>query len=323
MSGGQCACCGFSHMFLPNGSADLIAAVSDLETDAQENEIAALERHPWPRELRDQVWADRVRLRQRCKKDVASNYRKFWADHSDGFKAWMREELSHDQVRRVFQLPRSELMEVIRSPRYDIHSAFAVVLCAAVEQVAFFRHTEYPPDSERGGGVELDFERVLTFDRRGGFTMPLVKSGGCGEESTWDADVLEIWFKRMEALGGPKLLDRGPSSKSRRSENGGDDDDDDGDAGGDDDEGGDVSKSATKSGEGYPTNPAAVEAGPSFRSDRRMVRLLIARYWADALQKRYLAYLDEQQHPEGEQAKLPQTLEDGAETPAETEGSSA
>ena len=33
VSGGSCACCGFQHLFLPNGVSDLVDAVSDLDTD--------------------------------------------------------------------------------------------------------------------------------------------------------------------------------------------------------------------------------------------------------------------------------------------------
>ena len=62
-TGGSCACCGFSHLFLPNGLKGLIDEVSDLETDAANNEFEAAQKSPWPPTMRDQVWADRVRLR--------------------------------------------------------------------------------------------------------------------------------------------------------------------------------------------------------------------------------------------------------------------
>ena len=41
VSGGSCACCGFQH-FLPNGTADLVDAISDLDTDQANQEKAAL-----------------------------------------------------------------------------------------------------------------------------------------------------------------------------------------------------------------------------------------------------------------------------------------
>ena len=48
----SCACCGM--MFLPGGTADLIGACTDLDTDQVEQEKAGLENHPWPQDVRDQ-----------------------------------------------------------------------------------------------------------------------------------------------------------------------------------------------------------------------------------------------------------------------------
>ena len=59
----------------------------------------------------------------------------------------------------------------------------------------------------------------------------------------------------MKSLGGPKLLEKGKSSSDRE----------------DEEEDPDV----------------AVTVLSSFQSDRRVVRLLIARYWADLLMKKY------------------------------------
>lgn len=47
--GGGCACCSFN--FMPNGTVGLIQSLSELETDAKENEISALEKLPWPQEV--------------------------------------------------------------------------------------------------------------------------------------------------------------------------------------------------------------------------------------------------------------------------------
>jgi len=244
VSGGSCACCGFQH-FLPNGTADLISAVSDLETDQAQQEVAALQHHPWPVELRDQVWADRVRLRQRLKKEMKS-YADFWTLHGAAFQEWCRNQ---SNLNRLAQLPRSEVLETIRQ-KYNIHSAYAVVLCAVVEQVANFELTCYPTDGR--GDAEVSFERELNFDRRGGFTMRLVN-----EEGTIDEKVLEVLWKRMQTLGGPKLLEKGSSTE--------------------------------REDEGEADEPAASASKPSFQSDRRIIRLIIARYWADLFQKRYLS----------------------------------
>jgi hypothetical protein len=116
LAGGSCACCGFSHMFLPNGTKDLIHAVSDLETDAAEQEIRALEHHPWPKELRDQIWADRVRFRQKAKMNM-KDYQAFWKTHGDAFGTWLG---GQPNLNRLFQMPRSEVMTVIRSSQYNV-----------------------------------------------------------------------------------------------------------------------------------------------------------------------------------------------------------
>ena len=133
-----------------------------------------------------------------------------------------------------------------------------------VEQVAGFKLTEYPPDGR--GSMELDFEqKLLIYDRRGGFTMPMVNQEGVLQE-----DLLQIWLERMKTLGGPPLLERGKSTSNKDS-NGEDDDDPDGPA--------TESKSAT----------------PSFASDRRVIRLVIARIFADLLQAKFLEQQKEQE----------------------------
>lgn len=262
VSGGSCACCGFQH-FLPGGTADLIAAVSDIDTDQVSKEVAALQDNPWPVELRDQVWADRVRLRQYLKKSMAS-YKSFWTEHGDGLMEWCRlQEVT--TLTRLVQLGRSEILEHVQK-EYNIHSAYGVVLCAVTEQVAHFELTQYPPDAR--GAVEAEFEKVLSFDRRGGFTLPLRQKKN--SESV-NEEVLQTWFSQMQALGGPKLLERGPSSRTEdQNENDGEEGDVDG-----------------------PAAAAPGGAGSSFQSDRRLIRLLIARYWADVFQKRYVAEQEE------------------------------
>ena len=48
--GGGCACCSFN--FMPNGTIGLIQSLSELETDAKEKEVSALDKLPWPQEVR-------------------------------------------------------------------------------------------------------------------------------------------------------------------------------------------------------------------------------------------------------------------------------
>lgn len=249
VSGGSCACCGFQH-FLPNGStADLIGAVTDLETDQAAAEVAALQHHPWPVELRDQIWADRVKLRQKMKRDMPV-YADFWKQHGDGFPDWCRNHAAI--VQRLFQLPRSEILETVRQ-KYGVHSAFGVVLCAVTEQVANFGLTGLETDA-RGENGEVEFEEMLQFEKRCGFTVKILDEDGNLKESA-----LKVWMKRMQSLVGPKLLGR----TTKTVEEGGGDAD-----------------------AAEPVNPVA--AASSFASDRRIIRLLIARYWSDILMKRYL-----------------------------------
>lgn len=251
VNGGSCACCSFPNLY-PDGVAGMINAISDLETDAAQAEIKAAERSPWPPDMREQVWSDRVRLRHKLKKEMRA-YQSFWEDEGEQFQDWIRNDLQPKQLRKMLQIPRSEVTERLKG-KYNIHSAFGTVLCAVIEQVAHFKDTKYPVDAR--GDTEVAFEQNLVFDRRGGFTMRISDKDGNYKEN-----VLQIWFDRMKSLGGPKLLGRAKKTS---------DTDDDEEGGADD---------AAQDDDGG--------AGPSFRSDRRIIRLLIARYWADSLMQKY------------------------------------
>ena len=69
--GGSCSCCSFPTLFDPNGLKGLISAVSDLETDAADAEFKSAQSSPWPPEMRDSVWADRVKVRFKMKKEIS------------------------------------------------------------------------------------------------------------------------------------------------------------------------------------------------------------------------------------------------------------
>ncbi|GKY90644.1 hypothetical protein MPSEU_000037800 [Mayamaea pseudoterrestris] len=253
MAGGSCACCGFS--FLPNGTADLVHAVSDIDTDAANDEIQAMKHDPWPKELRDQIWADRVRLRQKAKLRMKT-YQAFVNEQFDEFADWMKQQ---GNLNRMLQLPRSEIMSVIRGSLYDIHSAYAVVLDIVMEQVAFFSLTEYGPDGRSAD--ELAFEQqLLQFDKRGGFVLKLLNDDGSSSE-----ELLNMWLQRIKSLGGPKLLDRGPSKEDEAEE------------GFDADAGPSINTKTEQQ----------ASTGASFQSDRRIIRLIIARFWADLLMDKF------------------------------------
>lgn len=248
VQGGSCACCSFN--FLPNGTKGLIESMSEFETDAANAEVSALAALPWPSEMKDQVWMERVRLRQFCKKQM-SHYRDFWTEHGIHYQDWFQ-SLPTPRLQRLFQLPRSEIIERLKTQKYHMHAAFGTVLCAVTEQVANFPLTGYPTDGR--GSAEVGFEEILTFDRRGGFTLKNIDSD----------ETKQIWLDRQKALGGPKLLER--NAKKSTSES--------------DDE--------SAEGEEEATTPSESPATPSFRSDRRILRLLIARHFADVLERAYL-----------------------------------
>lgn len=261
VQGGSCACCSFN--FLPNGTKGLIESMSEFETDAANAEVRALDALPWPADMKDQVWMERVRLRQFCKKKMP-HYRDFWKEHGEEFQEWFRNSPS-SKLRRLFQLPRSEIVERLKTQKYHMHAAFGTVLCAVTEQIANFNITGYPTDGR--GQAEVGFEEILIFDRRGGFTLKNLDS----------AETRDSWLVRQEALGGPKLLERNAKKTASQDDS--------------DEESGSEEEVKTTTNQGTP--PA-----PSFRSDRRIVRLLIARHFADVLER---AFLKDRQQKEQEQ----------------------
>jgi len=255
VQGGTCACCSF-NLFLPNGTAGLIESMSEFETDAAKAEVSALDRLPWPPDMKDQVWMERVRLRQFCKKSMKT-YKKFWDTHGEDYEVWFY-QLSKQQLRRWFQLPRTEIMERLQQQKFHLHASFGTVLCAVTEQVAHFEMTHYPVDGR--GEAETGFEEILAFDRRGGFTLK--------DDSK---ETRRKWLIRHKALGGPKLLERNEKKTAIDKSSDSDDEDDDGDAD-----------------DAIERDPSQADntdcSVPSFRSDRRIVRWLIARCFADVLQ---------------------------------------
>mmetsp|Transcript_7132 Transcript_7132/g.10221 ORF Transcript_7132/g.10221 Transcript_7132/m.10221 type:complete len:321 (-) Transcript_7132:43-1005(-) len=289
VAGGSCACCGLPLLFNPEGIKGLIMSVSDLETDAADAELKAIESidFPWKPDLRDQVWGDRVLLRHKMKREMR-RYRDFMDevkqidcqeqkreddDHDDmqdkdelrNFKLWMRKEIGTNGLQRIFQMPRMEVPDNIIKDTYNIHSAYRIVLIAITEQVANFEKTGYTVDA-KGSEEELAFERALQYDRRAGFILNLAPTDDDEKEYTTNdretfivnmfANVMDKW------LGGIKLLQRGPSISKSKKNNQNDQDKEN-----DDDD----------------SSYARSTSGPSFRGDRRLCRLLIARYWADQI----------------------------------------
>ena len=250
VSGGSCQCCGFSHLFMPNGLRGLIGEVSDLETDAANAEFNAAQNSPWPPDMRDQVWGDRVKLRHFMKKEM-KGYKAAFPDR-DELIMFLKSTIGPGKLRNMLQMGREEVTDRIHD-KYDIHSAYRVVMVAVTEQVANFPLTKLPQDAR--GEEEARFEETLMYDRRGGFMFPIASRDDDGEFFFNDTN-LSILVDMLMSLGGPKLLKRAPRLCDMDSD--------------DDEEGGADEVAETKQSD-----------GPSFRSDRRIIRLLIARNWAD------------------------------------------
>lgn len=294
INGGTCSCCSLSSaIFLPGGTAELIGTVSDIDTDQVKAEVSALETHPWPKDLRDHVWASRVRLRQRLKKTINA-YTTFWNQYSVEFEQWSYTNFT--VVQRLLQLSRTDLLETLES-KYGIHSAFKGVMEAIIEQVAYFDLTSYSADGRDES--EIQFEKILKFSRfAGGFTIEVSKTSNDG--STNDAsptvvnnENLSIWLQRMKTLGGPTLLGRGSSSVSTRPNNM--NDDEEGQFGKDDND--DVDGPIIQKNNTPAPSLSSKYNGPSFQPDRRLLRLIIAREWSDVLIERFKkdVLLDQQQ----------------------------
>ncbi|KAL3817652.1 hypothetical protein ACHAXA_001997 [Cyclostephanos tholiformis] len=324
VNGGDCACCGFPHLFAPGGIEGLINAMSDLETDDATREIKAANVSPWPPDMRDQIWSDRLLLRFKMKKEMRG-YRDFLErvaknttttttstdGDDDTTGGGGREEDDEDyrslavselhrfctrdltpwQLRRIFQLPRSELGESLKG-RYKICSAYSVLFCSVVDQVANFNVTGYGVDARLGryenesdDTSEEEFEGILKFDRNYGFRLDVVVQSstsssivrrdvvdddGSGNDCAWRVDdaALLKFLRRMASLAGPTLLARA----ARKTANEGDD------------AGGNGSDENSRGGGQIDKDDDNVT---SFRSDRRVIRLMIARYWADRLIEKY------------------------------------
>ena len=71
---------------------------------------------------------DRVRLRQFCKKSM-KEYKQFWLDHGEDFERWFQSN-SAEKLRKLFQLPRQEVLDRLENQNFKLHKSFGTVLCA-------------------------------------------------------------------------------------------------------------------------------------------------------------------------------------------------
>lgn len=261
-TGGSCACCSFPAIFDPNGLKGLINSISDMETDAANNELNAMDTSPWPEEMRDSIWSDRVKVRYKMKKEI-----KIYSDFmeevgKDQLLKFCMEDLKPQALKKIFQMARVQVTDIL-SNRYKVCAAYGTLMCSVVDQVANFKMTKYTTD---GRGIEeVEFEKNLKFNRFGGFTLDVTT--GVEDDVQVNEQVLEVFLNMFKSLGDKILLQRGPSAVITATT-----------AAANDDEEGDADET---------TKDTTGVKGPSFRSDRRIVRLVIAKYWADELISKY------------------------------------
>ena len=84
----------------------------------------------------------------------------------EGLIQWCINDVGAKALRRIFQMPRSEVTGIL-SNKYGICAAYGTVMCAVTEQVANFGVTKYDVDAR--GDKEIAFEKSMVFSRRGGF----------------------------------------------------------------------------------------------------------------------------------------------------------
>jgi hypothetical protein len=202
-------------------------------------------------------------------KKEMNTYKDFFLEvgGEEGLMKWCKEDLGAKSMVRIFQMPRSEVADILAN-KYGICPAYGSVMGAVVDQVANFDVTKYEIDAR--GEEEILFENELYFHKRGGFIFKLAKVCKSSDNNEIEIDelILSTFVKVMKSLGGPKLLHRGPSSSpGEYGENG---------IG----EYGEI-------GETDEVEETKGKGGPSFRSDRRIARLVIAKYWADQIMSRY------------------------------------
>ena len=246
-----------------------------------EREIRALKTSPWDEEMKDQVWGDRSLLRFRMKKEMG-RYRSFLegmtadsregeARHFDEIHAvsalsdFCKNHISPRELYQLFQVSREDLVDVLKT-KYKICSFYTIVFCSVAEQMENFDVTgcgEDAPscnendnnhDKEMSYSPELGFEKDLKFDSSGrGFCIDIVNNMANSDDGN----------DRQCTINEPVLrrfLQRmvslaGPTLLARATSAGG--------------------------------NQGSTH---SFRSDRRVIRRIIAHLWADRLIDKYTAY---------------------------------
>ena len=272
---GGCSCCGMSHGGMR--AQDLMALCTDYESGEGRKEA----RSPWPDVMRDEIWSERVRFRRELKERLPVYRERFpherarrrgssgssasssassgaarrapapQREPAPSFCDWFR-GLDAAVKRQCFQMPREEL-HVLVNTTYAFKPSYQVVMCAVVEQLTHFDDTGYADDG--ASEAEVTFEECLQLERGAFVLLPDYYLTGDG---------LDMLFARFQELGGPSLLPKRGADRVAAAN--------------------DARAAAEAAGDDPDVAPDGTQ---SFRSDRRLIRLAIARYFADQCWRRY------------------------------------
>lgn len=241
----------------------MIRSIDDLNESEKEREISFLKDSPWDDMMKGQVWGDRGLLRWRMRKEI-SGYRSTLGGISDNatdtidadsvfqkLHDFCVNDMTIEELYNLFALSRDELLGVLKS-RYNICSFYTAVFSTVAQQLENFEVTGIGLDApeHNDNNAEVGFERELKFDVTG--------RGFClnvvnKSDDSINESVLRIFLERVISLADPIVLFCSESDERKSS-------------------------------------AIRCTEGPSFRSDRRVIRLIIARCWADKLMERYTAF---------------------------------
>ena len=263
--GVACICCAPQsfNLFSPEKEPieAMIRSLDDFTDDEKEAEIRAMKTSPWDEDMTRQIWGDRGLLRWRMKKEIG-RYRSFFegivrdSNCASAHQISVVEKLHHfcvnsmtaQELNNLFQLSREELLDILKT-KYKICSFYSVVFSTVVEQLEHFELTEIGADASKHHDniSESDFEKDLKFSKRNCRFCMDIVDMDKGDECRINDVLLRRFLNRMVNLADPTLL-----------------------------------LCSSPSEENY-----SGSKNPTFRSDRRVIRLIIARCWADKLMNRY------------------------------------
>lgn len=271
--GGACFCCPpqLFSAFSPDKEPveALIRSLEDLNERDKERELRALKDVPWDDDMKGQVWGDRGLLRWKMKKEMAG-YQAFLERLGAGddvqFSSsenqntvvnrlgnFCRDIMTPRQLHDIFQISRQDVIDILQT-KYKICSFATVVFCAVAEQLEHFDATGLGIDAPNDASASCRSEADFENDIQ--FDQ---KRGFCIDVATirgGDDDDYTINNLVLEHFLRRMVTLAGPTLLTYSNKN----------------------------------NNSSSE--PSFHSDRRMIRLIIVKYWAEKIIERYTGDFD-------------------------------